>query len=421
MSVKVYIKRGNKNYKERRLLDELQPIISKKLENDPDFKFVPARNFEELKQLHRDLTSEDVSFEETSDEPQSTQTEQQNENIDPETTSNNMAEENETEEQVSYEEVEDTNTEFIDPLNRAEPEIRDYVTADDPTAEHDFRVDPTATFDEPTSFNEAFEIPDAEIVEETTNEKKSQTQEQKPIEQKTEKSSSKQENINPDFDTMSSGKKKKQTKKFAKYIVEAVTMLAEKGFVWFATKDINEAKLTEYELNGEMDLDLLVTLENGQEATVKQFFAQQCAQAQELGKIGDEQKVDLAEALGEVLMEKGVGPTPTQELMLVSLTIFGGQAIALMTMKAQQNSLLNQLRAMKEEERPFNQSPPPPPPTPSAPETHEPIHETHEEHFEQAQEVEQHYPEPAAASSQIELESVPAEDMEIGQTMETKE
>jgi hypothetical protein len=46
-------------------------------------------------------------------------------------------------------------------------------------------------------------------------------------------------------------------------------------------------------------------------------------------------------------MEKGVGPTPTQELMLIAFKIFGGQAITLMTLKSQSNALLSQLRAMK--------------------------------------------------------------------------
>ena len=37
-----------------------------------------------------------------------------------------------------------------------------------------------------------------------------------------------------------------------------------------------------------------------------------------------------------------------QELMLIALKIFGGQAIALMTLKAQSKGVLNQLRLMKE-------------------------------------------------------------------------
>ena len=160
---------------------------------------------------------------------------------------------------------------------------------------------------------------------------------------------------------MKASKQKKSTKKFAKYIVEAVCMLSEKGFVWFANKDINESKLTEYEISGEMDLNLLVTLEDGQEATVKQFFQLQCMKAEQFSKIDPEQKQDLIDALAEVMQEKGVGPTPTQELALIALTIFGGQAVALFTLKSQTNSLLTQLRAMKSEETQYQQQAPPPP------------------------------------------------------------
>ena len=147
---------------------------------------------------------------------------------------------------------------------------------------------------------------------------------------------------------MSGEKKKRSTKKFAKYIVETVCMLSEKGFVWYANNEINENKLTEYEMSGEMDLSLLVSLEDGQEVTCKQFFQVQCAKAEQLCKIDEEEKADLAEALAEVLMEKGIGPTPTQELILISLKIFGSQAINLMALKSQTNSLLTQLRGMNE-------------------------------------------------------------------------
>jgi hypothetical protein len=121
-------------------------------------------------------------------------------------------------------------------------------------------------------------------------------------------------------------------------------MLTEKGFVWYANKDITEAKLAEYELNGEIDLNLLLTLEDGQEATVRQFFQSQLAAAEELLKITDEEKSDLTDALAEVMQEKGFAPTPAQELMLVAATIFGRQAITMLALKASTNNLLAQLR-----------------------------------------------------------------------------
>ena len=97
-----------------------------------------------------------------------------------------------------------------------------------------------------------------------------------------------------------------------------------------------------------MDLSLLVSLEGGQEVTVKQFFESQCVRAGVLSKIPESDKSDLADALAEVMMEKGIGPTPTQELMLITLTIFGRQALVLIELKSQTNGLLNQLRTMNQ-------------------------------------------------------------------------
>ena len=77
------------------------------------------------------------------------------------------------------------------------------------------------------------------------------------------------------------------------------------------------------------------------------------------------EKQDLADALAEVLLEKGVGPTPTQELLLIAVKIFGGQIANLFILKSQTNALLAQLRAMNEGNQQPKQSytPPQPPPT----------------------------------------------------------
>ena len=58
MATKLYIKRGSKNYKEQRMLDELRPIIDAEMQKNPGLDFTPATNFEELedtllKQLHQ--------------------------------------------------------------------------------------------------------------------------------------------------------------------------------------------------------------------------------------------------------------------------------------------------------------------------------------------------------------------------------
>jgi hypothetical protein len=340
--MKVYNKRGNKNYKEKRLLKDLELYIEKRMSEDPNFEkeFIPASNYSELQKMHSKYIVEDAEMIEGNESVKAKDNFENNEEID-----NNMARKNEDVQDVEFTETKteskgSSNSAFIDPFNREEPIVRDYVMNGGFKEEAKSEQPQKTFFDEPTSFDEAFEIPE-NGEEEAEAPKKSSTEAK-------ERSSRNAEPLNPNFDEMTAGKKKRSTKKFAKYIVEAVATLSEKGFIWYANKDINEAKLTEYEMTGEMDLSLLVTLEDGQEVTVKQFFQVQCEKAEMLSKWTDEQKEDLSSALAEVLLEKGVAPTPMQEAILVALTVVGSQALTLLTLKSQTNSLLNQLRSMNE-------------------------------------------------------------------------
>lgn len=342
MKLNVYNKNGvgtKPNYKESRLIKEIQAALKDKLKNNPELasEFEPATNFQQLKQLHQNYVSQDVEFEEISD------TKINNENQD--TMPKNDLDLDD--EKDLFEEIEtDSDNAFIDPFNREEPVLYDY-TLEGGMSKDNVGGDsiPRSDFAEPISFEEAFELPEDNVDEEPTDSKSTKN----PREKREPKSKPQpSEPLNPSFDDMSGSKQKKSTKKFAKYIVEAVCALAEKGFVWFANKDINEAKLTEYEINGEMDLSLLVTLDNGQEATVKQFFLQQCLAAEQLAKFEDEEKKDMADSLAEVFMEKGIAPTTTQEALIVIGGVFVKKGAILLSLKSQTNSLLNQLRMMNE-------------------------------------------------------------------------
>lgn len=342
MKLNVYNKNGvgtKPNYKESRLIKEIQAALKDKLKNNPELasEFEPATNFQQLKQLHQNYVSQDVEFEEISD------TKINNENQD--TMPKNDLDLND--EKDLFDEIEtDSDNAFIDPFNREEPVLYDY-TLEGGMSKDNVGGDsiPRSDFAEPISFEEAFELPEDNVDEEPTDSKSTKN----PREKREPKSKPQpSEPLNPSFDDMSGSKQKKSTKKFAKYIVEAVCALAEKGFVWFANKDINEAKLTEYEINGEMDLSLLVTLDNGQEATVKQFFLQQCLAAEQLAKFEDEEKKDMADSLAEVFMEKGIAPTTTQEALIVIGGVFVKKGAILLSLKSQTNSLLNQLRMMNE-------------------------------------------------------------------------
>ena len=336
MSIKVYVKRGKHSYKEKRLAKELQDAIDIRRKADPEIaeRFRPATTYEELQGLHRMYVSQDVEYEEVNEDMAKSKKDEYEDDV--------VVEENNSTKSFldSYEEEE--SSDFIDPFNREAPIVRDYVTEGGISMDSGKDTGPTRTqFNEPVTFAEAFELP-SDDPEENVPGGNSGRGEQKKERPRRERS----EPVNPSFDDMSSGKKKRSTKKFAKYIVEVVCMLASKGLVWFANKDINEAKLAEYELNGEMDLSILVTLEQGQEITVKQFFQSQCLAAEEIAKIDEQEKSDLAETLAEVLLEKGVAPTPMQELMLISFKVFGEKAIMLLSLKSQTSNLLSQLRSM---------------------------------------------------------------------------
>lgn len=341
MEIKVYNKRGKKNYKEVRLVNELKAELENRLKNDDSLvhKFKPADSFEELQQLHTQYLSKEVPFEEVKEKTS---------NLD------SMAKKQNLENDIQIDDMNDDSS-FIDPFNRQEPTTYDYTNeggfSKDSTPKNTGQTD----FAEPLSFDEAFELPeegeDAEPVENNGQQKQKEPKQREPKQKQ-----QKEDPWNPSFDDMSGGNQKKSTKKFAKYIVEAVCALAEKGFVWYANKDISDAKLAEYELSNEMDLSILVTLENGQEATVKRFFQNQCVAAEQLSKFEEEEKKDMSEALSAVLLEKGVAPTPTQELLIVVGGVLVKKGAMLLSLKAQTNSLLDQLRSMNSNQGQYAQN-----------------------------------------------------------------
>jgi hypothetical protein len=362
--MKLYNKKGKRNYKEVRLLKELEKSLQKRID-DGDNKIVhnfqPADSFEELQALHAQYTSEDAQFEEIKPEDDT--------KLKPE----NMSKKDEEIIDKNDDIIDDDDNSFIDPFNRQEPTTYDYTNdggfSKDSTPKNTGQSD----FAEPMSFDEAFELPEEGADEEAVENNGSSKQ--KEAEPKQKRQAKKEDPFNPSFDGMSSGDQKKSTKKFAKYIVEAVCALSEKGFVWYANKDINEAKLAEYELNGEMNLSILVTLESGQDATVKRFFQQQCLAAEELAKFDEEEKKDMSEALAAVLLEKGIAPTATQELMIVVGGVLVKKGAILLSLKSQTNSLLNQLRAMSTGQ-PQYEAPQPqyePQPQPAQPQYQEPV------------------------------------------------
>jgi|694.fasta_scaffold91062_4 hypothetical protein len=330
---KIYIKRGKHNYKEKKLTQAIEKILQQRAIDDPEIydKIKPARNFQELELLHREVTTIDKDYVEVNDMDTDNDT-----NID--TNKNKMKEDVEVKEEVQEQPKTTSsvsNTPVIDPFNDAEPIVRDYVMENAFEEETDNQgEDARQTFDEPTSFQESFELP-PNINE---NKDKGTKRESQP----------KAEPINPKFNEMDGNRKRRSTKKFARMIVEGVSILAEKGCIWWVTKDITEDKLVQYEIEDSVDLQILLTLEHGQQITVREWFKSKCGEAEVVFKVSKEDKDDLIESLFEVMMEKGISPTPMQELMInAAKTFILDMGIKAWMMNREIKNVLAQLKDLK--------------------------------------------------------------------------
>jgi hypothetical protein len=310
----IYQKRGNLNFKERKLISEINSAIEK----NPDLAstIAPAIDFEELKQLHQKTVSDVVDFEEIVPEP-----------------------------------VQKT-APIIDPLNRDEPNVRDYVMDDkfDPFA--DFQKSSKSNFSEPTNYSQAFDLPDED-------EMRGGGQKREPNQRnQSQRPSQRSQPISSGDD---SGKDKRRSKRFAKSVINTVCNLFEVGFVWYATKDINENKLAEYEVTGEIDVNALLSLPDGMEVTIKEFFLSQLGDIQVASKISKEKRDDLTESLTELFIEKNIQPSPNWEFALELGSVLAEQGIKLYMIANQNKQILDQLRErnaiLKMEQEP--QAPPP--------------------------------------------------------------
>lgn len=334
--MKVYLKRGAPNYKEKRLISAIEKAVEERLTKDSSFAstFKPAMDFEELKKLHDELCIENTEFVEVTD------TEKKHKEF-------RDSIKDGVEPVVESSPNSDVEQSFIDPFNDAEPIVRDYVTEGGFKEAGSENVQQKTTFEEPTSFEESFQMPSDEP-ERGGNGNKSQPKRDKKVPDAP---------INPKFEEMDNGKKKRSTKKFARIIVEGVCVLAEKGCIWWTTKDITEDKLIEYQIEDTMDLNVLLTLENNQRQPVIEWFRAKVKDANELFKVSKEDKDDLVDSLYEVMLEKGVAPTPMQELIINSVKTFvldmGLKAFAL---SSEIKNVLNQLTTMHKENKSYEQS-----------------------------------------------------------------
>ena len=325
---KIFSRRGKPTWKEKKLLADLEPILERKLVTDSNFaaNFRPVSSLEDLQRLHSIYCTENAQI--ISETPNNTTMQKDNETI-----LSNEKEINLNETRTKLEETE-TKSSFSDPFNEEEPIIRDYVLKGDEYSKQPInnQFDNNIVFNEPTNFDDAFSIPD---IDDNTSHTSGTTNTSNSGGNnggnnggnKTEapKNNPKPQPVNPYFDDQSNQNKKKQTKRFAKYITGFVCFALEKGYVWFTTKDINEAKMIEYELKGDFDVSLMVTLDSETRVTAKEFFRKMCTDAIVASKISQDDQDELSDALADVLMEKGIAPTPMQTLLMVSGQILAKQ------------------------------------------------------------------------------------------------
>jgi hypothetical protein len=318
--LRVYAKKGKLNYKEKRMVDAL----TKKLQAEgiDSTSFNPASDFSQLETLYSEHFATDAEFTEVA-EPGDKQTFEASKDFD-------------FDDSVHF-----------DPLSSQEPVVRDYVMNNDGISDPSIVTqDAKTVFNEPTTWNESFEMPTPEDEGETSKPgKKGETSGGYKAEKFEKKPP-----INPNFDEQSNAKKRKSTKKMARAIVHGVCKLAEVGCVWWVTKDITEDKLVEYEMKDTMDLQLLLSLDGNQQITVRNWFAAQVKTANDILKIEEPEKEDLIDSLFEVMMEKGIAPTPMQELIINAVsTIVIGLGVKAFAMSQQINGVLTQLITMHRE------------------------------------------------------------------------
>lgn len=342
--MKIYNKKGPVNYKERRLIRALETELDKLIQKDPAFEasFKTANSFEELSRLHNQYCVTDAE-------------------IISETKNDTMADTEKT--------GADSTATRTDPLNDKNPIVRDYVLNDSMAPDAGDKKPQGTTFEEPKNYEEAFRLPDYDIFgadkkkEQPKNDGNNNNSGNNNNNSGNNNNNNKSGNtsgnqqqpkgpgFNPAFDELTQAKKVKQTRRFAKNIVAAVCTGLEMGYVWWITKDINEAKLIEYQMEDSIDLELLVNLEADQETTIRQFFQSMCAHAEAGKAVPLDDQEELADALADVLIEKGIAPTPTQTLFITGLRIVGLKVLEALAISNSINKVLQRGFLMKSREK----------------------------------------------------------------------
>jgi hypothetical protein len=338
--MKIYNKRGNLNYKERRLVAQITEAVEKKLIENPSLEITPANTSAELEKLYNEHCTEYVEFQEVQEIPETSEpnpTENDHKNF-----RDNLAENITKTEGTGGENV-------VDPFNRDEAIVRDYVKQSDFPGDKSNSTG-SKTYGEPqTSFDQMAMPPtEEEQLKAKANDPGSSNQPKNNATTNNNTTTNTTTNTGGETDAQ----KTKRSKKFAKTIVLLITGLYQKGVIWWSTKDINEAKLQEHSAKGELDLLEQLSLTEDQDIAVKDFFSMQCQAINQAVIVTQEEKERLTDSLTELLIEKKIAPSNTQMLLFDVVEVFGLKTIAVYQVAEQSKALLEQLiiKAKRENE-----------------------------------------------------------------------
>lgn len=310
--MKIYSKRGVHNFREKELEKRLTDFFEKNPDQYQDY--VIPTNFDELKQQHDRYCIEEGEI-----------------------VSEQKSDTTHEEFRKGLEETIEPFPEQDDPMNRQNPIIRNYVN-ETGFREPEGQQSSSGNYSEPKSFEEQFGM--------FEQEKKQNGPSTSGTTSNTSggNSQSKSSGTDPDAKV-----KKKSKRKFAKYAVDAVCALAERGIVWWATKDITDTRLQQLVKEDQISkesLEMLVMLDAATRGTVKEFFKRECLQVQQMAKYTEDEKQDLVEALEDFLDFKKVEINPTVNLLIIFSGMSFERVLIALQSKANSGAVLQQLKDM---------------------------------------------------------------------------
>lgn len=342
MSTKIYVKRGNLSYKERRYIDALKGFLTE----NPNITIEPAQNYKELEGLWSKYCIEDVDFSEVknneNNEDMETNNDIKNDEVDLETEKNSNINEQQSIADTDDDDDWDDTGNNSDPFNRDEPIVRDYVKNGSDFPDDKVNLNNVkSSYEEPRTQKAQMRMPGEE--DELPPKKEFNTT------NNTNKSSNLSEgnskSINPKYSELSPAEQKKQSKRMAKSIVRIGSGIGSKILEFWGTNGINEEDINEYEKEGlELDLQVASIYEPNQVVSVREFFAQNREMIVNISQFSEEEKEELIDAITDYFVAEKIGPTPRQNLLLTIAEIAGLKVISVWGIKKGVNAVVSELR-----------------------------------------------------------------------------